>query len=186
MSKTNKPVLIVDLDDTINDLCECWIKLYNKLYDDDLTIENITDWNIGKFTKIGDKMYDLLGTKGLFENLSIKEGCVKVLEWANKVFDVQICSATHPNSVVEKVNFLQKNLPFIPINSFNAVHNKYLLTGSVMIDDNPQNLKYFDGIKILFDRPWNKKSQRTIRVYNWEEIKVKLEKVKEGRDKFIE
>jgi hypothetical protein len=43
-----------------------------------------------------------------------------------------------------------------------------------MIDDKPDNLEYFDGLSIVFDRPWNRDNKKYLRVKDWETIKFAL------------
>ena len=170
---TNKPILLVDLDDTITDLVTDWIRIYNEIYGDNLKVENVTEWNIGKFTLVGEKMYDILKDPNLFKNVKIRTGATETLEWANEYFNIQIVSATSPYTYLDKANWVKEYLPFLA-DSFSAIIPKYLLKGDIMIDDKPDNLEYFDGVQIVFDRPWNRDNNKYLRVKDWETIKFAL------------
>ena len=170
---TNKPILLVDLDDTITDLVTDWIRIYNEIYGDNLKVENVTEWNIGKFTLVGEKMYDILKDPNLFKNVKIRTGATETLEWANEYFNIQIVSATSPYTYLDKANWVKEHLPFLA-DSFSAIIPKYLLKGDIMIDDKPDNLEYFDGLSIVFDRPWNRDNKKYLRVKDWETIKFAL------------
>lgn len=170
---TNKPILLVDLDDTITDLVTDWIRIYNETYGDNLKVENVTEWNIGKFTLVGEKMYDILKNPNLFKNVKIRTGATETLEWANEYFNIQIVSATSPYTYLDKANWVKEHLPFLA-DSFSAIIPKYLLKGDIMIDDKPDNLEYFDGLSIVFDRPWNSDNKKYLRVKDWETIKFAL------------
>jgi 5'(3')-deoxyribonucleotidase len=171
----DKPILACDFDDCITNLVGHWLSEYNRQYDDNLTVDEITDWDIGKFTKISDKMYFLLEQPNFFKNVEINEDCYDVLKWASTYFDVQIISATNPKTYFDKVEWLKEHLPFIPPQNYNCVTNKYIISGAVMIDDKPENLEGFKGKKILFTRPWNQDVTHFNRADNWQEIRTLLE-----------
>ena len=175
LSPNGKPILACDFDDVITDLCSHWISEYNRQYDDNLKIENVTDWDIGSFTKIGDKMYLLLEQPNFFKNVKIQQDCYDVLKWADTIFDIQIISATSPRTYFDKVEWLKVNLPFIPSVNYNCVHNKYIVNSTIKIDDKADNLKYSTGKTILYTKPWNQDITHFNRADNWQEIRTLLE-----------
>jgi 5'(3')-deoxyribonucleotidase len=170
-----KFIFVLDLDDVVNNLCNHWIALYNSKYSENLKIEDIKSWDIGKYTKIGNEMYDLLGYPGLFKNLDIQPDCYDVLKWANDFFDPQIVSASSYITYADKAEWVIEKLPFIPIDSFSSMHNKFLLSGAIMLDDKSDNLKHFDGEKIIYTRPWNENYYYKKRADNWKQVKVMLQ-----------
>lgn len=170
-----KPIFICDLDDVINSLVERWLELYNEEYSDTIKICDIKGWDIGKYTKAGDKLYVLLGHPGLFRNLDIQPDCYDVLKWADQFFDIQIVSASTHMTYADKAEWILEKLPFIPISSFSSVKNKYLIGGSVILDDNPENIKYFDGEKIIYTKPWNEDVNGYTRADNWNQVKEILQ-----------
>jgi 5'(3')-deoxyribonucleotidase len=120
-------------------------------------------------------LYDLLGSPGLFKNLDIQPDCYDVLEWAVQFFDVQIVSACSYTTYADKAEWILEKLPFIPISSFSSVKNKYIVQGSVILDDNPENIKYFDGEKIIYTKPWNEDASGYTRADNWKQVKEILQ-----------
>jgi len=170
-----KPIFIVDCDDVLNNLVSGWLDLYNIKYSDNLKIEGVKGWNIGNYTKIGDEMYVLLGSPGLFRNLDIQPDCYDVLKFLNEFFDIQIVSASTHMTYSDKAEWILEKLPFIPISSFSSMKNKFLLTGALMLDDNPENLKFFEGEKIIYTKPWNEDINCYKRADNWKQVKVILE-----------
>jgi len=172
MKNLNKPpTLAVDFDDVLSDLCGHWISEYNRQYNDNLQINDVTDWDIGKFTKIGNEMYHLLVQPKFFESVLIQDSCFDVLCEMQKFFNIQIVSATHPSTYLDKSNWLARNLPFIPQTSYNCVFDKSLFRANILIDDNPKNLEFFQGEKVIFTKPWNKTAQGMYRVDNWNDIR---------------
>jgi 5'(3')-deoxyribonucleotidase len=173
-----KPVLIVDLDDTINNLVDVWVSVYNKKHNDNLKVEQITDWNICDHTKIGTKMYDLLFDGEVLNELDIQPHCKEALEWANEFYDIKIVTATCVQNLLSKLNFVKKVLPFINEKSFCMVYDKYILQGDIIIDDRIDNILNFNGVKILYAKPWNMKyptQLRILREESWLEIKKRLQ-----------
>jgi 5'-nucleotidase len=69
-------IILVDVDSTIADLVPEWLRIYNKIYNDNLTIDDITSWAIHKFAKpeCGDKIYDILRMDTLYESVRPIEG----------------------------------------------------------------------------------------------------------------
>ena len=170
-----KPILVTDLDDVCNFLVERWLELYNEEYSDNVQICDIKGWDIGKYTKAGDKLYVLLGSPGLFKNLDIQPDCYDVLKWAVEFFDVQIVSASSHMTYADKAEWILEKLPFIPISSFSSVKNKYIIQGSLILDDNPENIKYFNGEKIIYTKPWNEDINCYTRADDWKQVKIILQ-----------
>ena len=53
------------------------------------------------------------------------------------------------------------------------INDKSLLKGDVIIDDNPDKIKHFDGLRLLRDAPYNQNTPENdynFRVHNYEEV----------------
>ena len=167
----------VDLDDTINSLVDTWLDKYNIDYSDSLSINDIKTWNIGDYTKAGKDFYKYLGDGETFKNLSIKEGAAEIIEELCQQHEVYIVTANASYNIGvcdDKVNFIKKFMPFFPIKNIIFINNKSLLDLDVLIDDGLHNFEKFKGIKVVFDRPWNKTNPLPpfYRMYNWNNIIV--------------
>jgi 5'(3')-deoxyribonucleotidase len=149
----------IDLDDTINSLVSTWLEKYNKDYNDDVKIEDLKTWDIGDYTKAGKDFYKYLGDGETFKNLSIKDGAANIIEKLcenNEVYIVTANDSYNTGVCDDKVNFINKFMPFFPIKNIIFINNKSLLDLDVLIDDGLHNFMGFKGTKIVFDRPWNR------------------------------
>jgi len=171
----------IDLDDTINNLVNKWIEIYNQDYNDNLKIEDIKTWDIADYTKIGKSFYAYLDSN-IFKHLSIKSGASEVIEKLCKEHEVYIvtANASYNKGVCDdKVDFIKKFMPFFPIKNIIFINNKSLLDLDILIDDGLHNFEGFKGFKkVVFDRPWNKTNPLPpfYRMYNWD--KIILDKIK--------
>lgn len=163
----------IDMDGCIADLHSVWVERYNQLYNDNLKVEDITEWNWHHLTKpeCQEKVYKILDDPDLFANLPVIEGSQEVLyKYASK-FDIYIVTATrNPLNIPAKHYWLLKNFPFLDEEKFVFTRDKSAFLGDYLIDDKPKNLEGFFGTGILFDAPHNKKEKRFPRVYNWKEV----------------
>ena len=136
----------VDCDNVINNLAESIIDVYNKDYNDNLSIADITTYNMRQFFKnvSQDKFCDYFTDKRVWDNIKVLENCVATLKKYHDLgCEIYIVTATAPQNISSKAAWLQEQLPFL---------NMY----DILIDDCVDNL--VDGYyhKILFDYPWNR------------------------------
>jgi len=113
-------------------------------------------------------------TKGFFRNAPPIEGSKEGLNYLNKEHKVLIVSLAteYPDSLKEKVEWLNENYPFISWRQIFLCGDKSQIKGDLMIDDHPKNLDRFEGERILFTQPHNlfHKCSEYIRINNWEEL----------------
>lgn len=173
----------IDLDSTLNNLDDKWLELYNKDYNDKLTKDNLTSWNITSIVKpeCGDKIHDYLLQPGFFKNLGMQPNAYEVTKWLSKLFDLYIVTAYHPKTCLDKALWVEKYLPQIPVRNIIFCNHKGLIKTNFLIDDGGHNIEDFSvsnkfGTPIVFDAPWNRyldnvNGIKFIRVKDWLEIK---------------
>lgn len=151
----------IDLDDTLSDFNNSWLSLYNEKSGDNLTVDQITDWELTQFVlpEWRDRIFseDIVYSKGFFLNVPVKEYAVDFVEWACFDYNVSIVSACNFDTVPDKAKWIRKNLPFFDINNFIPCYYKHKIKTDIMVDDGAHNFHNFKGTKCLIDRPWNKK-----------------------------
>jgi len=154
--------IAIDLDDVLNNLVDEWIlNVYNKEYNDTLTIKDVNDWDVTKYVKpeCGSKIYEILLRPNFFETLSPKIHAIEVTERLVSKYELYVVTAYHPKTVVNKVNWLSKNFPHINPKNIIFCNAKGLIKADFLIDDGPHNILDYhnNGGKhpIVFDRPWN-------------------------------
>ena len=166
-----KRTLGIDLDDTLNNLCDVWIERYNKDYNDNIT--EFWDWECTKCVKpeCGEKIYDYLSEPKFFYNVDIKENAFEVVNFLQQHFEIYIVTAYRSKTCLDKTNWIKKFLPNINPENIIFCNNKGLLNLDFLIDDAPHNIKAFKQQAIIYNHAHNRCFEHDVRVNNWLEIK---------------
>lgn len=160
MEAKKSKIIKLDVDGVIRDCTTPLLKIYNKLSDDNVKYEQLSDWNYDVNFKNGHRYSDLFlaHPKEIFENAPLyEENIVDILNTI-KHNGYLIHITTHQYHGLEKytVNWLHKNN--IPYDYMSFVKDKTLVYGDVMIEDALHNLEASKKIgeqTICVDRPWN-------------------------------
>lgn len=175
-----KLTILVDMDDTIENLSESWIKFINNRYGTSVKPEDVTEWSIEKaFPELSaDCVYAVLNEKALWESVKPLPGAVKYLK---RLIDdgnqVIIVTASHPNTIMMKMNLvLSRYFPFISYQNVVIASKKQLVRGDFLIDDNPNNMGgEYKGLLLTANHNLSVSDERlvemnAVRVGNWEEV----------------
>lgn len=150
--------IALDMDDTIVDLLDAWLYWLNNKYGFSYKRDDILSWKISNTIPLTDEQ--------IFEPLHLKEfwETVKPLPYAvdsvNKLIelghDVKIATASHYKILPMKLEeCLFKHFP-ITYKDVIVIQDKSWLNCDFLVDDNEMNLRYFRGIRVLVDAPYNK------------------------------
>lgn len=164
-----RPVLIFDLDSTLNRLHDVWLQLIKERLGEEIRYEDCTRWEY----PLGQSKYlqVLWDEPDVFERLPEEPGMIPLLHRLHdEGYDIVVCSASHPATVVYKERWVLERLPFLRPTDIIYAHRKELLaaTDHILIDDGPHNVVGFmkrGGMAILYDRPWNREVQ-ALRAFN--------------------
>lgn len=159
----------IDFDNILNNLNECWLQRYNNDYNDNLTIEDIKSWDVHKYTKNGEEIYTYL-TEDLFASLSPLPHSIEVTEKLQRKHELFVVTATFPENMKVKMEWLEKYFPHIPYDNVFICQRKDLVNVDLLIDDAPFNILDFPGKTIVMDYAWNRNVKKGVRVKNWLEI----------------
>lgn len=180
-------VLCIDVDDTICDLQEVVINLFNKRYGSNYNIEDFTEYDIMNVLPTQDAlvMKDMYGETGLYDKVKPMLGAQKALEkLINFGHQVYLVTAAIPKTYGEKVAFIKRFFQCIDESKIICMNHKHLLRCDIMIEDNLQTL--LDGQhyhRILMNRPWNQSDKDWVyginRCNNWSEILEVVNKINE-------
>ena len=173
-----KLTILVDMDDVLENLVECWVDELNKKCGSSLCEEDITDWRIAKF-------FPSLTNEDLFSHLNTAEFWGKIAPMQNaqdilkKLIDdghtIRIVTASHYATVPAKIKRLLEMYPYLKWEDVIVASDKSLIFGDIMIDDGTHNLEVTScGLAVLFDRPhnrsYNDEAAGMVRVETWDEI----------------
>lgn len=174
----DRQIVFVDVDDVVADLVPYWISLYNDDYEDDLLVDEITDWDLTKFvkTECGKKIYNYLDSPMLYDSVKpvdgAKEGVVALrtlgvrVVYATMVSVINACQLTGKYEWLVRHGFLDEDRH----EDLVGIGDKGLLHGLVLIDDRVKNLSGFQGVGVLMNRPWNRKDNYSRRADSWPDV----------------
>lgn len=154
-----KPLTILfDADDTVENLCDCWIALLNERYGTSVRIEDVTDWDIALTfpTLTREQVFGVLNEDELFHSLERVPGSLEVLQRLhNEGHRLYMVTATGYHTCKAKMERILHLFPFLDWDHVIITANKQLVKGDILIDDGVHNLVGGDYYKILFNRPHN-------------------------------
>lgn len=196
--------VIVDMDNVLADFVSGVLKRWNKVSETNVKFEDIKVWwmeeilGTNKFGVDSLKVLpEWMREKGFFLELDpIPEaiwGFNKLQELGHDVIvATSIPEDTHSNAYDDKRWWMKTYFPNWPMKNFIACCRKGLLKGDALIDDGEHNIKDWaasNGLwfgrqlspTIIFDAPWNQKTEADFRVYGWHQIVALIESLEHER-----
>jgi 5'-nucleotidase len=132
--------IILDMDSILADIETPWLAECNRRFGDNLTVADITTWDLHKLSKGGKKVYDILGEEGFFRRLEPIPGALVAAELLAGSHDVHVVTACEfPFAAKEKVEWFHEHLPFLGKRRLWIGHEKHMLKADVIVDDGPHN-----------------------------------------------
>lgn len=167
--------ILVDMDDTIENLGLAWVDYLNRKYDKNVNWYDIRKWDmqIPYPDLTEEQIYGALNDEELWDNVTAKEDAShylkKLMDEGNKVY---IVTASWYTTILPKMErCLFKLFPFLTWSQVIVVLDKHMIKGDILIDDNPLNLVGGDYFGVLFTAPHNieydDSSTDIVRVDNW-------------------
>ena len=169
--------ILVDMDDTIEQLLKTWVRRANEKYGRNVTLDEITDWNVAApYPGITKK--EICGVTyepGFWSSVEPMPGAAEALKhFIDEGHEVYIVTATEIEHVEEKMKgLLFRYFPFLTWEQVIITCRKQMIRGDVLIDDGVHNLEGGRYRKILFTAPHNRfydaEGNGMIRVGSWAE-----------------
>lgn len=170
--------ILVDMDDTIEQLLDAWVRRANEKFGRDVSLDEITGWNVAApysgLTR--EDIYGVTYEPGFWSGVKPMPGAAEALKhFMDEGHEVYIVTATEIEHVEEKMKgLLFRYFPFLSWNQVIITGRKQLIRGDVLIDDGIHNLEGGDYRKILFTAPHNRfydaEANGMTRVNTWEEV----------------
>lgn len=190
MTEANKLTILIDMDDTIENLLEVWVKTLNKTYGTNVTLDMIRSWDIKSyFPELSrNQIFGMLDYKSFWNQLDPLPGAMQNI--ANLIMDghnVYIVTASHHDTVAAKLKgFLFKYFPFISTDHVIIASHKQMIKGDVLVDDAPHNLIGGSYAKILKSAPHNRDFDESeydiVRCDTWDEIYAEIQKIVKNKE----
>lgn len=185
--------ILVDMDDTIEQLLKAWIRGVNEKYHRSVSCEEITSWDVSAaypgLTR--QQVYDIPMQPGFWKTVDPMPGAAEVLQrFMAGGHNVFIVTATPHESVPEKMeDLLFRYFPFLTWDQVIVTSRKQMIRGDVLIDDGVHNLEGGDYIKILMTAPHNRsydaRAHGMIRVSTWEEIEDVIRRLEKQEEETL-
>ena len=171
-------IIYIDCDGILNDLIPKTLALYNAKTHRNIQPSHITTYHISDCLPKEDSegIYELWKTKELWDSLEplpdAQWGIETLVNTGNKVM---IATATYCEQFEWKLEFIKKYFPMIDTKDVIRIHDKSLLRGDVLIEDNLDNLTKSVCERICLDYPYNRDNNKDwvyeiYRVRNWKDI----------------
>ncbi|MCR5137739.1 MAG: hypothetical protein K6C12_11755 [Oscillospiraceae bacterium] len=174
--------ILVDMDDTIEQLLKAWLRAVNEQYHRNTACDDVTSWDLTAaypgLTR--EQIYAIPSQPGFWKTVDPIPGAAEALQRLMAAgHEVYIVTATTFDTVSEKMNdLLFRYFPFLSPEQVIITSNKQMIRGDVLIDDGIHNLEGGDYVKILMTAPYNRsydaEANGMIRVNNWAEIEEVL------------
>lgn len=180
-------VILCDMDGVVANFVDPVIARYNRDYNDNITADDITGWDMHKACKpeCGTKLYEYFCEKGLFAELPViadsQRAFTYLLKQGHEIYFVTKPVARSQWCILEKMQWVDRHFPMVGRENMVFTSMKHLVRGDVLIDDHEKNLYTFPGHKILVDSPWNRHTNDAehgfIRKGSWVDIVKTLSKL---------
>jgi 5'(3')-deoxyribonucleotidase len=162
------------MDEVMADTLAEHLRRYNKAFDEAVTPEDLVGKGLWEFTP-AERQQELrafLDAEDFFEDLDLMPGAQEVLRELSSRFEIFIATQAMvvPNSLGPKYRWLQRHFPFIPPAHYVFCGDKSILLADYLIDDQPRNLRIFQGTGLLFTAPHNLTAKGFIRVDSWQQV----------------
>lgn len=172
--KKQRPVILVDMDDTLADFSKMYWNIHNTVFDDNIDHKNVDDWDLSKFSSKGKECYELFKFPGLFRNLEVKPYAKEFIKNLQEFADVYIVSDSPEgtafqesvpydancihtelfvpdslnqisNPADDKRMWLKEHFPEFPQSNIIFCSCKWMIQGDVLIDDKPSTFEKFQA-----------------------------------------
>lgn len=141
--------VMLDLDEIVVSCLAPWIAAYNVEHGENMTMDDITDYDFNKVGKPGVDMFKYIRTPGFFRYLPFLPGALEGIkrmsdlkfENGSKALDIVVCTAaSYGNQAGDKMDWFKDNLGKV-IGKRNILvgPRKEWLDADVFIDDSPKN-----------------------------------------------
>lgn len=185
-------VILIDMDDTLENLGVAWINWLNKKYGTEVDwFRDVKEWDLTvPFpTLTPQQIYGALSEEEFWDTVTVKENAPlyvkKLIDDGNDIYVVTASWYTTIRAKMERCLF--KYFPFLTWEQVIISSNKQLVQGDIAIDDNPLNLEGRNGLCILFNAPHNLNYDDTesdiVRVDNWQSAYLLIKSYEEMKNK---
>lgn len=166
--------ICVDMDEVMADTVAEHLLRYNRDHDERITKEDLHGkwlWDVVAVDR-HPALEEYLRSDDFFDVLEVMPETQRVMKALQQKYEVFIATAAMevPTSFTAKYRWLGKHFPFMPASHIVYCGDKGILRADYLIDDNPRQLRRFEGEGILYTSPHNVNVTGYRRVKDWLEV----------------
>jgi 5'(3')-deoxyribonucleotidase len=166
--------IAVDMDEVMADAVAEHLRRYNRDFDEQVTVADLEGkwlWDVVQMDRHA-ALEAYLRSEDFFAVLGVMPDSQRVMKALQEKYEVFIASAAMevPTSFTAKYKWLGQHFPFIPTSHIVFCGDKSILRADYLIDDNPRQLRRFQGEGILYASHHNVNVTGYRRVNNWLEV----------------
>lgn len=182
--------ILLDMDNVVADLLSKWLEVYNTTYDDNVSNDQITSWQIDLHINkcSSQQFYAIIEQPGFFAELEVIQDSIEVTkrlqDIGHQLYFVTATPYGCPTGGYDKYVWIDKYFPHIGKEKVIQAHHKHMIKGDLLFDDGPKNLQDFHGIKVAMDFPYNKSIAVNYRVKTWLEFEKIIQQLTHMRKTF--
>lgn len=147
---------------------------YNRDHEDKLTLEDLHGKKLWDVVAVDrhNALEGYLRSEDFFESLTVMPESQRVMRLLQQKYEVFIATAAMevPTSFHQKFRWLERHFPFLPPSHIVYCGDKSVIRADYLIDDNPRQLRRFQGEGILFTSPHNVAVKGFRRVNDWLDV----------------
>jgi 5'-nucleotidase len=170
-------VLLLDCDEITAGFVEGYLKCVAEHTGRQFRAEDITNWNLARCIKLPTAVQGAVNqdirSPGFCTDLPVLPGSQEGVRALREVVDILWVTTPldgSPTWCGERLEWLKQHFQVDPKDVI-FTHQKQRVRGNALCDDNPENLKGFPGVQLLWDKPYNREAKDHIRICNWAELK---------------
>jgi len=160
-----KITIALDVDGVLARLHDEWLRRYNRDWDDNLQVEQITEWEIHKLVKpeCGTHIYKYLDDTTIYDHVLPEKDAQEVVQRLRADgHRVVLATTSTPKSMGRKYAWAKHYGLVESTKDYIEVGDKGLLRADVLLDDYIGNLEAFKGWSVIYNQPWNKINHHTL------------------------
>ncbi|QHS53861.1 5'-3'-deoxyribonucleotidase [Edaphobacter sp. 12200R-103] len=162
------------MDEVMADALAEHLLRYNRDHEDKLTLEDLHGKKLWDVVAVDrhNALEGYLRSEDFFESLTVMPESQRVMRLLQQKYEVFIATAAMevPTSFHQKFRWLERHFPFLPPSHIVYCGDKSVIRADYLIDDNPRQLRRFQGEGILFTSPHNVAVKGFRRVNDWLDV----------------
>lgn len=175
---TDKQIILIDMDDTIECLVPAWCRYLNSKYGTAVMPEDITAWDMAGFfpALTREQVYEPVHCDDFWKTVEPKPDAAEYIKLLmEEGYQIYLCTSTDYRNIRAKYEYIiQKYFPFIPWDRVIVASKKQMIRADFLVDDGIHNLVGGNYKKILMtashNRNYDAAANGMFRADHWSDV----------------